>query len=372
VNGGAGLRRVSRLLQGGGEVAVGDQQQLVGRALLGAVVELLRRGDPLPADGVQARLEACGVAGEVAVDGPVLGGDEAADLVLAVADQAQRHRLDAAGGDPRGDVAPQRRGEPVAHDPVDRAAGLLGVHQAGVDPARVLEGLEDRVPRDLGEHDAVLLRRVDARHLGDVPGDRLPLPVEVGGEEDPLGFLGRLLDGGHVLAGSRRHLVAQRHVGLAHLDGEVAAGQVADMAVGGQDLVVLAEVLLDRLRLGRRLDDHEVRGHGWGSAPAGGWGPGRNAPGGSRYSHKYATAGSAATPVARDPVRRRPRTPATGPHEGGRTAPAGTAGRAGRGRTGRSCRPRSRSPASAGPRPCRGRSRGGPRHGAGGGRRAGG
>ena len=38
--------------------------------------------------------------------------------------------------------------------------------------------------------------------------------------------------------------------------------QVAHVAVGGQDGEVLAEVLVDRLGLGGRLDDEEVLGHG--------------------------------------------------------------------------------------------------------------
>ena len=40
--------------------------------------------------------------------------------------------------------------------------------------------------------------------------------------------------------------------------------QVADMAIGGEDAVVGAQVALDRPRLGGRLDDHEVLRHGAG------------------------------------------------------------------------------------------------------------
>src|SRR5690606_22626225 len=48
--------------------------------------------------------------------------------------------------------------------------------------------------------------------------------------------------------------------------------QVADMAVRGQDGEVLAQVLVDRLGLGRRFDDEEVLGHGGWACPCSAWG----------------------------------------------------------------------------------------------------
>ena len=53
---------------------------------------------------------------------------------------------------------------------------------------------------------------------------------------------------------------------VVDVDAELALagvlGQVADVAVGGEDAVVGAEVALDRPRLGRRFDDHQVLRHG--------------------------------------------------------------------------------------------------------------
>src|SRR6185295_13698675 len=46
-------------------------------------------------------------------------------------------------------------------------------------------------------------------------------------------------------------------------------GDVADVTVGGQDTVIGAEVALDRPRLGRRLDDHQVLRHSAGSIATG-------------------------------------------------------------------------------------------------------
>ena len=97
--------------------------------------------------------------------------------------------------------------------------------------------------------------------LGDVPGDRLALAVEVGREEDEVRALGRLRDVVDLLAA----VVVDDVLGLevvVDVDAELALarvlGQVADMAIGGEDAVVVAQVALDRPRLGRRLDDHEV------------------------------------------------------------------------------------------------------------------
>ena len=64
---------------------------------------------------------------------------------------------------------------------------------------------------------------------------------------------------------SSRDDVLGREV-VVDVDAELALagvlGQVADMAVGGEDAVIRAEIALDRPRLGRRLDDHEVLWHG--------------------------------------------------------------------------------------------------------------
>src|SRR5690606_26128071 len=60
-------------------------------------------------------------------------------------------------------------------------------------------------------------------------------------------------------------LVAHGEAAL-RVDGALLGHQVADVAVRGQDLEVLAEVLVDRLGLGGRLDDEQVLGHA-GEAP---------------------------------------------------------------------------------------------------------
>jgi hypothetical protein len=41
------------------------------------------------------------------------------------------------------------------------------------------------------------------------------------------------------------------------VDRTVLGGQIADMPEGGQDLIILAEIFIDRLGLRRRLDDDD-------------------------------------------------------------------------------------------------------------------
>ena len=76
---------------------------------------------------------------------------------------------------------------------------------------------------------------------------------------------GGLLDVGDLLAPVVGDDVLGGEV-VVDVDAELALarvlGQVADVAVGGEDPVVGAEIALDRARLGRRLDDHEVLRHG--------------------------------------------------------------------------------------------------------------
>ena len=120
--------------------------------------------------------------------------------------------------------------------------------------ARVRERLPDRGLGDLAERHAARLLRRDVRGLGHVPGDRLAFAVEVGREVDEVGPLGRLLDVGDLLA----PVVVDDVLGgeiVVDVDAELALagvlGEVADMTVGREDTVVVAEVALDGPRLRR-------------------------------------------------------------------------------------------------------------------------
>ncbi len=269
VEGGLGRAAVALLLQRadreaaplepGGQAAGGG---LVERAGVGGedalLVEVLAGGDPPAVHGRERGREG-GRGGVAGRDVPVGGRAELHPLPLALDDEPERRRLDAAGRELGADLAPEDRRDLVAIEPVEGAAGLLGVHQAGVDVTRPLDRLEDRLPGDLVEDHAV------HRHLGlqlaeQVPGDRLTLAVLVGGEVEGVGGLERGLQlGDHLRLG---HLVGEGEVVL-HVDAERAGRQVDHVADRGHHLEVGAEVLLDGLGLGGRLDDDQGLGsHG--------------------------------------------------------------------------------------------------------------
>ena len=96
------------------------------------------------------------------------------------------------------------------------------------------ERLADGRLGDLAEGDPPRLVGGDVGSLGHVPGDRLALAVEVGGQEDLVGAAGGLLDVGDLLAAIvRDHVVGCEVVVDVHAELALARvlGQVADVAV---------------------------------------------------------------------------------------------------------------------------------------------
>ena len=195
---------------------------------------------------------------------PVLAGRERLDLPFALDHQPHRDGLDATGRQAGTDLPAQERAQGVADEPVDDPAGLLGVDEVGVDVPRVGERLADRPLGDLAEGHPLRFARRDVGGLRDVPGDGLALPIEVGREVDLVGRLRGLGDLGDLLAAVVGDDVLGGEIVL-DVDAELAlAGvlrQVADMAVGGEDPVIRAQVALDRAGLRGALHDHEVLGH---------------------------------------------------------------------------------------------------------------
>ncbi len=125
-----------------------------------------------------------GLGGELALEVPVGGADEAHALALALHHQAGAHALDPPDAAARPHLLHGHRGQrAVAVDAVEQAAGLLGVDQAAVDVARVLDGVADGLGGDLVEHHALYGhggRRVE--HLEQVPGDGLALAILICGQ----------------------------------------------------------------------------------------------------------------------------------------------------------------------------------------------
>jgi hypothetical protein len=133
------------------------------------------------------------------------------------------------------------------------------------------DGLLHFARGDLVEHHAldllVLERLLLAQQFDQMPGDGFAFAVGVGRQDQGVGLPELLGDGVDVLGVLVDHLVL--HLEAARrIDRAVFRHQVAHVAVRGQDFVVLAEILLDRLRLGRRFDDDQVFAHRDGNGAA--------------------------------------------------------------------------------------------------------
>ncbi len=223
--------------------------------------------DLLVAAADEVRVERRRLGGrQVRVHGPVFLLLEGLDLALAVHDQAQGDGLHAPGGEPAPHLVPQQRRDLIAHQAVEHAAGLLRVHQVLVDLARMQEGLlhralGDLVEGDAMEGDAALLFLLAAaavfgklfRQMG---GDGLALAVRVGRQIHGGRRLRHLLQlGDDLFLAGNDHVVRLEVVLDVHA--QDALGQVLDVAERGLDFVVLPQILVDRLRLGRRFDDDQ-------------------------------------------------------------------------------------------------------------------
>ena len=193
---------------------------------------------------------------ELHADRPVFLGHECLNLLLAVAYKLDRHRLHAAGGKPLLDLAPEERAELVADDAVEHAARLLRVHAVEVDRVRILDRCLNGGLRDLVEDDAAILVRVDAQNVREMPSDRLAFAVRIACQIDLGGALRILLQRLDEIALAADIDVLRRKVVL-NVDAELALRKIAQMPHGRPHHVFLAKILLDRLRLRRRLDNDQ-------------------------------------------------------------------------------------------------------------------
>ena len=196
------------------------------------------------------------------LDGPVFLGLEGLDLGLAVAHQAQRHRLHAARRAGAGQLAPQHGREREADEIVERPAGQIGLHQRRIDLARGLEGIEHGLLGDgveghpLDRH-ALLQGLLLLQDAQDVPGDGLSLAIGVGGQDQLVGVFDGRGDLLHHLVGAAVHVPVHLEV-LVGLHRAVLGRQIAHVPVGRQHFVAGAQVFVDRLGLGDRFDNDDV------------------------------------------------------------------------------------------------------------------
>ena len=265
--------------QGVGQAAGGllvEVHAVEARDRLAVPAEVAAGGHPAAVDRRQPGVEPVSLALRLLqrrLDVPVGHRAEGDPLPLALDDQPGGDRLHATRGQPLPDLAPEHRGDLVAVQPVQDAAGLLGVDQALVEVAGLLDGGPDRVAGDLVE-DHPADGHLGVEHLQQVPRDGLALAVLVCREEQLVRVLERPLELGDLLLLVGVDDVVRLEVGV-HVDRELPEAalllarrqlgrgrQVADVSDAGLDGETGPEVARDRLRLRGRLDDHQPAGAG--------------------------------------------------------------------------------------------------------------
>ena len=210
----------------------------------------------------EVRAKRAGRRAQFGVDGPIFLRLEGFDLVFALADETQRHRLHAARRTRARQFAPQNRREREAHEIVERAARQIGVDQLFVDLARIGDGIEhggarDRVeddPLDLGAAGERALLLQDFQH---VPGNGFAFAVRVGRQDQLVRAFEGVDDVLDALLGPGVDLPDHGEV-FVRLHRAVLGRQVADVAEARQHLIAGAQILIDGLGLGRGLDDEDV------------------------------------------------------------------------------------------------------------------
>ena len=260
VNGGGGLRLTRlRSTDADGECAGFDRR--FGRERQGLVVQV-ELIEPLAVQMRQPSGERRAAGGqEQRLDGPVLARPENLDLGLAVADQAQRHGLDAAGAAAAGQLPPQHRRQREPHQIVQRAPSHVRLDQRLIEFARMVDGVADGVAGDLVEADAVdrdALQCVLVRqHRAHVPGNRLSLTIRVGGEIQRLGALEGLGDGADLLVAPRVRLPVHREI-LLRPDAAILRRQVAHMSETGENGIAATQIAVDGFGFGGGFDDDDI------------------------------------------------------------------------------------------------------------------
>ena len=190
------------------------------------------------------------------VDAPVFLGHKGADLPLPVHHHTGDHTLDAAGRKAGAHLAPQEGAQLIAHDAVQDAASLLGIHQIHVDVPGMLDGLGNGGLGDLVKGHALGLAGIQLQQLLQMPGNGFALPVRVGCQIDELSLVGGILQIVDDLA-----LAVDGQIGglevIFHIHAQLLFGQVAQMSHGGLYLIARPQIFGNGLGLGRGLHDEQ-------------------------------------------------------------------------------------------------------------------
>ena len=197
------------------------------------------------------------IAGEVGVQRPVLLRLEVLNFPVTVIHHPGSNGLHPARRQASLDFFPQQGAQLIAHQPVENAPGLLGVHQILVNVPGILNALTHHVFGDLvkGDPFGFLIRQI--QKALEMPADSFSLPVRVGCEIHGVRRLGGLFQIGNNGFLAFDGLVDRLEV-VVHIHAEIAFLQVPEVAHAGLYLIVLAQIFPDGFGLRGRLHDDQV------------------------------------------------------------------------------------------------------------------
>ena len=179
--------------------------------------------------------------GEQGFDRPVFLRPERLDLGLAVANEPQSNRLDAARRAGPRQLAPEHGREGEADEIVERPASQIGRHKRLIDLARLFHCRKDRLLGDGVEGDALDLgifpqRLFVAQNLQNVPGNGFALAIGVGRQDQFVGLFDRFSDFPHDFLRLAIDVPVHGKI-VVGLHRAVLRRQIAYMPVGCNDLV---------------------------------------------------------------------------------------------------------------------------------------
>ena len=171
------------------------------------------------------------------LDGPILNGNEALDLLLALDDDLCRYRLNSSCAESALDVLPKQRRDLISYDSVKDSSCLLGVYKAHIDVAGLFDRRLDHALGDLVEGDSLRLFDRYSECCRKMPRDSLSLTVRVGCEiyfGCVLCFLLDLLD--YIAFAADVDIMSLEII--VNINAEGGFGQVTDVSYRCDDLIV--------------------------------------------------------------------------------------------------------------------------------------
>ena len=183
------------------------------------------------------------------LDSPILNGNKAIDLLLALYDDLSRYRLNSACAESALDVLPKQGRDLISYDSVEDSSCLLSIDKTHIDISGLFDSRLYHALGDLVEGDSLRLFDRYSERSRKMPRDSLSLTVRVGCEiyfGCVLRFLLDLFDNITLAADID---VMSLEV-IIDINAEGGFGQVTNVSYRRDDLIVRAKIALYCICLG--------------------------------------------------------------------------------------------------------------------------